>query len=320
LLFFWGTKNDKTVVCLKIIVSCKTIKLNSLLLFSGIIATINNAFNALDIRNWKTKLIGSSADGASVNLGEKANVAAKLKEDTPRLIDIHCLPHRLELALHLIWKTHHNSPKSTRDVKAVADTMGIGVLKTGQVKRTRWLRNVSCALKSLIKPSKGHPHNDPCQYAAVLQHMEHLASTPQKADIKGRAKYIAFSGNSLKFQQNDLILPSPVSLLRETYAKVSILPKRAAPGGWFESFDKVVKKSDDKVLFQGVTVVRSSQQKRGKESSDLQSEVDLAVELCKHRHREQFSNLLEASSEKLHKEKSTANTIVCDMLVFNVGA
>lgn len=85
----------------------------------------------------------------------------------------------------------------------------------------------------------------------------------------------------LKFQQNDLILPSTVSLLRETYAKVSILPKRAAPGGWLKSFDKVVKKSYDKALLQGITVVRSSQQKRGKESSDLQSEMDSAVELCK---------------------------------------
>ena len=33
--------------------------------------------------------------------------------------------------------------------------------------------------------------SDPSQYAAVLQHMEHLASTSQKADIKGQAKYIA---------------------------------------------------------------------------------------------------------------------------------
>ena len=264
-------------------------------------------------------------------MGKNAGVAAKLKEDTPWLIDIHCLPHRLELALlelqrscvsvekiyevlHLMWKTYHYSPKSTRELKAVADTMGIGVLKPGQVKGTRWLPHVSRALKSLIKPPKGDPHNDPGQYAAVLQHMEHLASTSQKADIKGRAKYIAVAMKdihflafchfladlfstletvSLKFQQNDLILPSAVSLLRETYAKVSILPKRAAPDGWLESFDKVVKNSDDKALFQGVTVVRSSQQKRGKESSDLQSEMDLAVELCKQGLQQRFSNLLE---------------------------
>ena len=79
-----------------------------------------------------------------------------------------------------------------------------------------------------------------------------------------------------------------------------------------------MEKSDDKALFQEVTVVRYSEQKRGKESSDLQSEMDLAVELCKQGLQERFSNLLEASSEKLNKEKSTANTIVCDMLVFNV--
>lgn len=117
----------------------------------------------------------------------------------------------------------------------------------------------------------------------------------------------------LKFQQNDLILPSTVSLQRETYAKVPLLPKRAAPGGWLESFDKVVKKSDDKALLRGITVVRSSQQKRGKESSDLQSEMDSAVELCKQGLRGRFSNLLEASSEKVNKDKSTANTIVRDM-------
>ena len=129
--------------------------------------------------------------------------------------------------------------------------MGIGVLKAGQVKGARWLTHVNRALRSLIKPPKGDPDNDPGQYAAVLQHMEHLASTSQKAEIKGWTKYVAAAIKdvhflafchfladlfsiletfSLKFQQNDLILPSAVSLLRETCAKVSVLPKR---GSWW---------------------------------------------------------------------------------------
>ena len=66
--------------------------------------------------------------------------------------------------------------------------------------------------------------------------------------------------------------------------------------------------------------MRSSQQKRGKESSDLQSEMDSAVELCKQGLQGRFSNLREASSEKVSKEKSTANTIVHDMVVFSVDA
>ena len=64
--------------------------------------------------------------------------------------------------LHLIWKTIHFSAKRTRELKAVADTMGVSTLKP--------------------------PYSNPGQYAAVLQHMEHLASTSQNADIKGQAK------------------------------------------------------------------------------------------------------------------------------------
>ena len=115
------------------------------------------------------------------------------------------------------------------------------------------------ALKCLIKPPKGDSKKDSGKYAVVLQHIEHLASTSKNAEIKGRAKYIATAIKeidflafchfladvfsivetiSLKFQQNDFILPSAVSLLRETYTRVSLLAERAAPGGWLESFEK----------------------------------------------------------------------------------
>ncbi|KAJ7369696.1 hypothetical protein OS493_036978 [Desmophyllum pertusum] len=85
---------------------------------------------------------------------------------------------------------HAEALSSNRELKAVADTMGIGALKPGQVKGTRWLPHVSRALKSLIKPPKGDPQHDPGQYAAVLQHMEHLASASKNPDITGRAKCI----------------------------------------------------------------------------------------------------------------------------------
>ena len=189
---------------------------------------------------------------------------------------------------------YHYSLKSTRELKAVADTMGISALKRGQVQGTRWLPHVSRALKSLLKPAKGDPHSDPGQYDAILQHMEHLAS--QNADIKGRAKYVAAAMKeinfvvfchfladlfsiletvSLKFQQNDLIVPSAVSVLRETYANVSVFPKRAAPGCWLESLEKVAKKSDDKALFQAVTLTRClpKQQSRTKNSSNLRKKL-----------------------------------------------
>lgn len=53
----------------------------------------------LGVTTWDRKLIGFGTDGASVNMGKKAGVAVKLGEDTPWLTDVHCLPHRLELAM-----------------------------------------------------------------------------------------------------------------------------------------------------------------------------------------------------------------------------
>ena len=92
-------------------------------------------------------------DGASVNLGKKGGVSALLRQDVPDIIDFHCLPHRLELALmemqrschlvntvydviQLIWKTYHYSPKSMHEVKNIGSELGINVLKPTQVSGT----------------------------------------------------------------------------------------------------------------------------------------------------------------------------------------
>ena len=130
--------------------------------------------------------------------------------------------------------------------------------------------------------------------------MEHLASTSKNAELKGRAKYIAAAMKetdflafchflaglfsvletiSIKFQQNDLILPSAVSPLWETYPRVSLLAECAAPGGWLESFEKITKRSDHKVLFQGLMVTRCPPSQR-KKPINLQSEIEEAVALC----------------------------------------
>lgn len=95
------------------------------------------------------------ADGASVsNLGKKGGVVALLRRDIPHVIDFHCLPHRLELALlemqkscvlvntvyyvlQLVWKTYHYSRKSTRELQSIGTELGINVLKPTQVSGTR---------------------------------------------------------------------------------------------------------------------------------------------------------------------------------------
>ena len=77
-------------------------------------------------------------------------------------LSFHRLPQRLELQgscksvenvyniLHLIWKMYHDSPKSVRAWKSIADELEINVLKPKQVKGTRWLPHISRALKVFV--------------------------------------------------------------------------------------------------------------------------------------------------------------------------
>lgn len=164
----------------------------------GILDTVNGAFEKSGIHRWKDKLMGMGADGASVNFGKKDGVSALLRQHSPHLVDFRCLPHRLELALievqnschqvdvvydvlQLIWKTYHYSPKSTRELQAVASELGVNVLKPTQVSGTRWLPHISRALNVFIKPVG----DGSGQYSAVLCHMDHLSATSKNTDVKG---------------------------------------------------------------------------------------------------------------------------------------
>ena len=76
------------------------------------------------------KLIGLATDGASVMVGKKNGLAAKLKDVNPSLISVHCICHNLALActdakddanlkfikevetvVTQLWKLFENSPK-----------------------------------------------------------------------------------------------------------------------------------------------------------------------------------------------------------------
>lgn len=146
------------------------------------------------------------SDGASVNLGKKFGFSTLLRKDVPYLVDFHCLPHWLALALlelqngcksvddvytvlHLIWKTYHYSPKSMCALKSIVDELQINILKPTQVKGTRWLPHDSRALNVFVgSPMKSTESGG--QYSAVLMHMEDLSVNSKVADIQGPARHI----------------------------------------------------------------------------------------------------------------------------------
>ena len=157
--------------------------------------------------NWEQKLFAFGTDGASVNLGKKAGLAALLQKELPFLVDFHCLPHWLELALLelqkscksvddvynvliLIWKTYHYSTKSVCALKSIADNLQINILKPTQVRGTRWLPHINPVLNVFVGSAKSISVSEPSQYSAMLMHMEDLSINSQIADIQGGTRYV----------------------------------------------------------------------------------------------------------------------------------
>ena len=113
--------------------------------------------------------MGFGADGASVNMGKKGGVQKLLKDKAPLMTAVHCVAHRLELGvvnalkeqplltelqsiLQMAYRQYHVSPKSLRELRAIAEAMEEKVLKPTNILGTRWVPYVHKAAK--VKSSK----------------------------------------------------------------------------------------------------------------------------------------------------------------------
>ncbi|XP_030260383.1 zinc finger protein 862-like isoform X2 [Sparus aurata] len=204
----------------------------------GVLNATKAAFAAVcegDGESWMKKLVSFGADGASVNMGRQGGVVAHLQHEAGLyIIPIHCMPHRLELAiltlqkkepkvaivydlLHLIWKTYHYSGKSKRELYALGQELGVDVHNPSSVKGTRWIPHIRRALKVFLHHGEGKDlASDPDQYSVVFQHMEHLtASQSCSVEVQGRAK----KGMTLKGSVDGLTHPG---LARHVDAAVQI--------------------------------------------------------------------------------------------------
>lgn len=200
--------------------------------------------NSVDIYD---KFIGFLSDGASVNLGKKSGLVALLKHEMDWVIGIHCLNHRLELAIKDAFKNtfieeticemlmrlyyfYENSPKKLRELKQLASVMEETIHKPGKAQGTRWVQHKARASKSLLQ-----------SYGIIMNHLESLASDPataastDKAKVKGYIKkmkstsfvlHLIFfeailnpvSKLSVSLQSDSLDLLHAQSLLHEFYA------------------------------------------------------------------------------------------------------
>ena len=130
------------------------------------------------------RLTGFTSDGASVMVGKKSGVAARLKQVNPALLNVHCICHRLALActdsneslnyiknleiwLRQLWQYFENSPQRMSAYLKIQTELKVIRLNRQTVKRvvkrlkkacrTRWL-----SLEAAVKAVKD-------DYEALLQ-------------------------------------------------------------------------------------------------------------------------------------------------------
>ena len=109
--------------------------------------------------------IAAGADGAAVNFGSNAGVLTRINADVPWLVHIHCVAHRLELALKDAFKGIYfeeiddlmmqlyymfkRSAKKWKQLRATAEILQEHVLKPARSHGTRWIDHRRSSLKTV---------------------------------------------------------------------------------------------------------------------------------------------------------------------------
>ena len=67
---------------------------------AGTVTAVKSALEEdYELKDWKERLVGLSADGAAVNMGIRTGAAKRLQDEVPHLVPLHCCAHRVELAI-----------------------------------------------------------------------------------------------------------------------------------------------------------------------------------------------------------------------------
>ncbi|XP_068749056.1 zinc finger protein 862-like [Montipora capricornis] len=129
-------------------------------------------------------------------MGRQNGVLKKIKDDVPHLIEMHCVAHRLELAildafkgesilpelkdlLQGIYKHYHYSAKALRELNELAQVLELSVLKPVSVLGTRWTPHLHRALKVFLQ-----------NFTVIYTHFENTAARGDGASaaMQGRAR------------------------------------------------------------------------------------------------------------------------------------
>ncbi|XP_063730111.1 E3 SUMO-protein ligase KIAA1586-like [Eleginops maclovinus] len=223
-------------------------------------------------------LISIATDGASVLTGKNSGVIARLKQDFPKIQSIHCLCHRLELAVHdslklvagcnhfeifvsKLYSLYNQSAKNARLLEEAAAELNMQLLKIGQIFTIRWVSSSFRTVKAVWN-----------NYPALARHFKIASEDPSRNDTErkkflGLHKQLSNAGFvadlacmkdmlrelqalSLRLQQRDI-----VSANCQIQQCIDVLSALKECGG------KPAQKAEDRItqrLFKGVELVECS--------------------------------------------------------------
>eukprot|EP00112_Aurelia_sp_Birch-Aquarium-sp1_P000486 Seg10468.1 transcript_id=Seg10468.1/GoldUCD/mRNA.D3Y31 product="Zinc finger protein 862" protein_id=Seg10468.1/GoldUCD/D3Y31 len=150
------------------------------------------------LSDYRTKVVSATADGANVNMGVYSGVLTQMKREREWLVTIHCVNHRLELALKdavkrvaefdevdrfylNVWTLLRNSGKLKSEIKKASQSLNITHYSMPKIHGTRFLSHRRRGLSKLL-------HNWP----AIIAAFENALATNQGYRPETRSKLIGF--------------------------------------------------------------------------------------------------------------------------------
>lgn len=143
-------------------------------------------------------LICIATDGAAVLTGRVGGLVTKLKQDFPKVQSIHCLAHRLELAvkdslkevagcnqfeffISKLYALYNQSSKKARLLQEAATGLNMQILKIGQIFTIRWVASSFRTVKAVWNDYPALAH----QFRTA---MEDISLRHREAEIQGPAQ------------------------------------------------------------------------------------------------------------------------------------
>ena len=232
---------------------------------AGILDAIDDAVAEVGISQemWLSKVICANFDGASVMMGQTNGVAGQLKRRVPHIIVLHCVAHKLELAvldavkwfpylqkfddtIKAVFKLYYYSPKKRRELKEIGDLIEEKVAHFSGLKSTRWLPS---RLRSLMAVEK---HT----MVFTVMHLSSLASGQGEDAAKAKGlllemqttRFVRFlhfmidyssilSNCSKTFQNEDIFISHVQQALQSTACK--LLKLKTNPGEYSKKLDEL---------------------------------------------------------------------------------